>query len=117
MVGLIEADAVMQDKPQGRGYIRIQPNEGFPWPGISETEIAGHEFHYSRLEDFQRDYHYAYTVKRGVGLDGRHDGLIHKNMLACYAHLRDTEQFHWARHFIASVRAHKSAIKAHAATM
>lgn len=109
MVGIIEADAVMRNRPQGRGYIRLRPTDGFPWSDAdSQGVINGHEFHYSALENFGREYEYAYEVIRGSGINGQYDGLRYKNLLACYAHLRDTEQFHWARQFVQFVRQHKS---------
>lgn len=107
MVGVIDADACMHEKPQGRGYIKIQAGEDFPWPGASDHVIAGHEFHYSSLENINTQYHYAYKVLRGTGIDGQSDGLIYKNMLACYAHLRDTKQNHWATNFVEFVYQHK----------
>jgi cobyrinic acid a,c-diamide synthase len=108
MVGAIDADAVMHDKPQGRGYIKIQRTEDNPWPHLSDAVISGHEFHYSTLENFNTDYPYAYKVVRGAGINGQSDGIIYKNMLACYAHLRDTQQHHWAASFVEFVRLHKS---------
>jgi cobyrinic acid a,c-diamide synthase len=47
---------------------------------------------------------YAYRVHRGTGIDGRHDGLIRHNLLASYAHLRDTSRHRWAERFVAFVR-------------
>jgi len=43
-------------------------------------------------------------VERGYGIDGRHDGIVHKNLLASYAHLRDVEGNPWARRFVDFVR-------------
>lgn len=107
MVGIIPAAVKMHSKPQGRGYIRLRENALHPWPsgnGITEKEIVGHEFHYSGLENLDPSIKSVYQVLRGYGIDGRRDGLIYKNLLACYAHLRDTEQNHWASRFIDFVR-------------
>jgi len=41
---------------------------------------------------------------RGQGIDGNHDGVIYKNTLASYVHLRDVENNHWARRFVEFVR-------------
>jgi len=51
---------------------------------------------------------FAYEVLRGTGIDGQHDGLVYKNLLACYAHLRDTSYNHWASRFIEFVRRTKA---------
>ena len=41
---------------------------------------------------------------RGTGIDGHNDGIVIHNMLACYAHLRDTRSNHWAQRFVQFVR-------------
>jgi cobyrinic acid a,c-diamide synthase len=106
MVGIIPADAVMCDKPQGRGYVRLTANEDMLWPSTGDEPevITAHEFHYSRLENISTPLNYAYNMKRGMGIDGEHDGIIYKNLLANYTHLRDTERYHWIRRFITFVR-------------
>ena len=105
MAGVIQGDAVMHSKPQGRGYIRLTETDAHPWPepAWKGREIAGHEFHYSAIEGLPPDTVYAYEVKRGTGIDGKHDGIVHKNLLACYAHLRDVGGTDWTRRFIQQV--------------
>ncbi|MBI2125971.1 MAG: cobyrinate a,c-diamide synthase [Thaumarchaeota archaeon] len=51
------------------------------------ASVKGHEFHYSKILDVSQDVTYAYSMKRGVGIDGTHDGLIQDNTLASYMHL------------------------------
>ena len=105
MVGVIEAEAVMHDSPQGRGYVRLEETGASPWAASAGAgEIAAHEFHYSALEGLAPDTRYAYRVRRGSGIDGRHDGIVQHHLLACYAHLRDTGRYHWTRRFVAFVR-------------
>ncbi|MGV6809065.1 MAG: cobyrinate a,c-diamide synthase [bacterium] len=107
MVGVIPANAVMCERPQGRGYIRLKETVNMPWatqPNTTSTIIQAHEFHYSRLENLREKGTYAYEVIRGTGIDGRHDGWVYKNLLASYAHLRDTSQYHWAQRFMDFVR-------------
>jgi cobyrinic acid a,c-diamide synthase len=52
---------------------------------------------------------YAYRVLRGHGVDGHHDGIVYRNLLASYSHLRHTRSNPWVTRFIAFVRAHMSA--------
>lgn len=104
MVGIIPADAVMYDRPQGRGYIRVKPGKNYPWPLAETHTISAHEFHYSRLEGLEGEFDYAYKVERGMGIDGEHDGLRYKNLMACYAHMRNTESHSWAVNFVEFVR-------------
>ena len=103
MVGVIPADVVMNEKPQGRGYVRLQVTEHFDWP-MADTEreslISAHEFHYSSLQDLPVDSHFAFDVKRGVGITGEKDGYRYKNLLACYSHMRDSRQNHWVSRFV-----------------
>jgi cobyrinic acid a,c-diamide synthase len=107
MVGLVPADAVMYERPQGRGYVRLRHAGDFPWPVVSGTgqDVPAHEFHYSRLENLAPDQTYAFEVLRGSGIDGAHDGLVYKNMLASYTHLRDVQAYPWTRMFLDHVRA------------
>lgn len=109
MVGAIGADVVMHEKPQGRGYVRLSETDQSPWPLLKEghREIAAHEFHYSSLERLAPNTCFAYMVNRGTGVDGRHDGIVYKKLLASYTHLRDVAGNHWTRRFVEYVRSCK----------
>ena len=115
MVGVIQADTVMYDHPQGRGYVRMKETGLNIWPRVAghelPQEIAAHEFHYSALQNLPRDTRYAYRMLRGTGIDGNHDGIVYKNLLACYSHLRDTSQYHWTKRFIQFIRNRKERTK------
>lgn len=105
MVGVIPADVVMHERPQGRGYIRLRETPKALWPQEPVGQVLfGHEFHYSSLENLAEDADFAYEVLRGTGVDGHHDGIIYRNMQANYCHMRDVEGNRWARRFVAFVR-------------
>jgi len=105
MVGVIPGDCVMHERPQGRGYVRLRETARAPWPPGPQTQaFAAHEFHYSALENLPDSLQFAYDVQRGTGIDGRHDGIVLHRLLACYSHLRDTAQQHWAGRFVEFVR-------------
>jgi len=106
MVGAIPGDVLMHDRPVGRGYVNLEESADFPWPaaGTGDGTVRAHEFHYSSLENLPADLHYAYTVKRGHGVDGRRDGIVVQNVLASYAHLRSAGSNAWAARFVAFVR-------------
>jgi len=110
MLGVIPADAVMYEKPQGRGYVQLTENADSLWPRLGDEPevITAHEFHYSRLENITEPLKFAYNMKRGMGIDGAHDGIMYKNLLANYTHLRDTERYHWIRRFVAFVRQNRT---------
>lgn len=106
MVGAIPGDVVMHERPQGRGYVRLEETGASPWPKVPgcSTGIAAHEFHYSALENLDPEIRFAYKVTRGTGIDGTHDGIVYKNLLASYTHLRDVGGNHWVERFLAHVR-------------
>ena len=108
MVGAIQADVVMRDRPQGRGYVILEETGKGPWPGSGPGTIHAHEFHHSELENCAPDVTFAYRVVRGNGVDGSHDGIVHRNVLASYAHLRDTAANHWTRRFLGFIRSHRA---------
>lgn len=115
MVGVIDANIVMNKRPQGRGYVCLKRTDDFLWSNNhpENEQISAHEFHYSGFEnleiiDSNPNIKYAYEMKRGSGISGLHDGLIYKNLLANYAHLRDTSRFHWVSEFVEFIRQVKS---------
>ena len=117
MVGVIPADTVMHDRPMGRGYVRLRETGRGPWPSTTGAEVRAHEFHYSSLENVDTGLEYAYEVLRGSGVDGHHDGIVYKNLLACYTHMRHLTSNPWAERFVQFVkrcRAHNS--RTHAAS-
>jgi len=110
MVGVIPADIVMHGRPVGRGYVHLRETGRSPWPQAPQAPlIHAHEFHYSSVDNLAPGVEFAYEVERGHGIDGRHDGIVHKNLLASYAHLRDVAGNPWARRFVDFVRTHRHA--------
>jgi cobyrinic acid a,c-diamide synthase len=119
MVGVIPGDIQMHAKPVGRGYVILEANADHPWrasganAGAAEAPYAGataallhaHEFHYSSLAGLPADTRYAYAVRRGHGIDGKHDGILLHRLLASYTHLRATSGCDWPARFVRHVRA------------
>ena len=114
MVSVIPADIIMNERPQGRGYVSLKQTKDALWNNnIGGADIFAHEFHYSSFKntdvlDSNSDIKYAYEMKRGSGITGIHDGLIYKNLIANYAHLRDTSRYHWVSEFVQFIRQMKS---------
>ncbi|HHA18883.1 MAG TPA: hydrogenobyrinic acid a,c-diamide synthase (glutamine-hydrolyzing), partial [Methylophaga sp.] len=118
MIGVIPADAKMEETPQGRGLIRFSETALMPWPkdsgsnsSSSDSTISAHEFHYSHLINITEPLDYAYKIHRGSGIDGQYDGIVYKNLLACYAHLQDSNQNHWAKRFIQFIHDKKTEVR------
>lgn len=111
MTGVVPGDIIVGDRPQGRGYVVLEETGKCLWPANSPDrpnspeDISAHEFHYARLENLPGDMTYAYRVKRGHGIDGKHDGLVLGNLLASFAHHRSTAADPWVGRFIAFARA------------
>jgi cobyrinic acid a,c-diamide synthase len=107
MAGVLPADIVMHARPVGRGYVHLRETGRGPWPARaagSPALIRAHEFHYSSVENLAPGLAFAYDVERGYGIDGRHDGIVVKNLLASYAHLRDVAGHRWAARFVEFAR-------------
>ena len=106
MVGVLPADVKMHQKPQGRGYVRLCETSDHPWPSgeAASRQVNAHEFHYSGLDSLDANQKFAYKVERGFGVDGLHDGLIYKNLLANYSHMRNVGSNHWAERFVSHVK-------------
>lgn len=121
MVGLVPGDAVVHERPQGRGLVLLEETGAMPWgpagpigEGASPRRVRAHEFHYARLENLAPDLRYAWKVRRGDGITGTDDGVVIANTLASFAHLRDTSRFDWAARFVAFVRARRDRLRAEA---
>ena len=109
MVGLLPARAEMCVRPVGRGLVELERDK-HPWPWPGQHRVQAHEFHHSRwqpLEKASKGLHYAWQVKRGHGINGRQDGVIHGNTIAGYTHLRHTRASPWVDAFLNFVRERK----------
>src|SRR6266498_3263858 len=83
MVGLIDAQTSMSEKLT-LNYTKADMRSSVYGRIL---DLKGHEFHYSRIQNIAKDSRYAYTLKRGYGIDGNHDGVLVYNILASYMHL------------------------------
>ena len=107
MVGVIPGDAVMGNRPVGRGYASLLETGVGPWPA-QEDAIPAHEFHYSHLENLASGHTYAYRVLRGQGIDGTSDGFVHNNLLASYCHRRGSGKRGWIAPFLNKVSEYRA---------
>ena len=110
MVGTVPGDITVESRPQGRGYVVLQETGQGLWPaatgssGDSGKYIPAHEFHYARLDLHSSEADYAFDIIRGAGIDGEHDGLIIDNLVAGFAHQRNTSSNPWVDRFVEFVR-------------
>ena len=99
MAGALPLDIVMESKPQGHGYTSLQTLPGNSWFAPDIT-LKGHEFHNSRIINPDPKIRYAYKLEKGHGIDGTHDGIIYKGILASYNHLHALGTPHWAERLV-----------------
>ncbi len=105
MCGAVPARAVMNARPQGRGTIRLAATGAAPWSPTHEGGlVAAHEFHYASLHGLSDADVFAWEVRRGHGITGRHDGVVVGNLVAGFTHLRNTRQSPWVRAFVDFIR-------------
>lgn len=107
MCGVLNADVAMYERPQGRGYVRLRETPAFPWPNTLETppELRAHEFHHSAILNPDPTWTFGYQVLRGKGIDGKHDAIVYKNLVAAYGHLRAVGGNDWTGRFVQQIRA------------
>ena len=101
---IIPATVKMHKKPQGRGYVILESRAEHPWLKNAQRTIQAHEFHYSDLHGLPEDLTYAYSIKRGTGIDGLNDGIVMHNMVANYTHLRQTDRCVWVDDFVSFIK-------------
>ena len=83
MAGIIEADTLMTGRLT-LNYTYAECNGSI----FGKMHLRGHEFHYSSIENIAGDSRFAYSMKKGKGVTGTHDGfIINDNSLAAYMHL------------------------------
>ena len=112
MAGVIPADARMHARPQGRGYAILEADPArHPWPGAAHDgkPVHAHEFHYSSLDGLPDDCRFAWRVERGHGIANKRDGLVYRNLLASYCHLRNTAASPWVEQFLDFVASRRQA--------
>jgi cobyrinic acid a,c-diamide synthase len=95
MTSVLPADFVLEKKPQAHGYTQLEASGENPFFEM-KCSLRGHEFHYSRIVNIEELTGMAFTMQRGAGIDGSHDGLVYKNVLATYTHLHALGAPHWA---------------------
>jgi len=98
MVGIIPAEVQLSQRPEGHGYVIAEVMRENPFLPVGLT-VRGHEFHHSSLSPLE-DLQFACQIRRGKGIDEKRDGIVYKNMLACYMHLHALGTPEWAKGFV-----------------
>jgi cobyrinic acid a,c-diamide synthase len=107
MTGVLPLDFVLEKKPQAHGYTLLRAGENAVFLD-KDVIIKGHEFHYSRVVNTSGLSPFAYDVNRGGGIDGKRDGLVHKNVVAAYTHIHALGTPQWAPALVRKARAYRT---------
>lgn len=110
MVGALDFDVQMTKRPMGLGYMKLEATGECGWlrPGGA---VPCHEFHHSKITGLAGDEKFAWKVLRGAGMANERDGVLHKNLLASYAHLHACGAPFWAESFTAFIRETGATVK------
>jgi len=96
----------VEEKPQGHGYSEVIVDDGNPFFAAA-TIIKGHEFHYSKIYEYDDSLKTTYSVSRGTGCFNHRDGLTYKNVCASYFHIHALATPEWVDGMIKSARKYK----------
>jgi cobyrinic acid a,c-diamide synthase len=95
MVGALPVTVEQTGRPQGHGYVQAQVDGRNPF--LSEqSDVRGHEFHYSRLGGGTGGLETVMSLSRGVGVGGGRDGIRSRRVVAGYTHVHALGTPQWA---------------------
>ena len=107
MAGVLPLSFEICPRPQGHGYTRLEVIGENPFFECG-AELRGHEFHYSRAIDWAgREADLVFRMRRGAGIRGDRDGLVHRNVLATYTHLHALGTPAWAEALVRRAAAYR----------
>ncbi len=109
MVGLLQGDVVMHERPQGRGLVKLKEQNSL-WGQDQSCVVQCHEFHYASLKNLPEASRFAYKVQRGHGITGEQDGIVVHNIQANFSHLRHSGQKPWVAEFLGFVAQIKAVV-------
>lgn len=86
MVDVFPYHSMLTKKVQGLSYTIAHVQRDNPILK-KNTTYHGHEFHYSKVEyTGSNSNDFAFSMRRGVGITGKYDGLLKNNTLTSYIH-------------------------------
>jgi len=110
--GILPMKIVVEEKPQGHGYSEVIIDNENPFFDTG-TVIKGHEFHYSKIYEYDRSLKTSFSVLRGTGcfsegtFRNKRDGLTYKNVCASYFHIHALATSEWAKGIIKCAEKYK----------
>ncbi len=108
MAGVLPLAFGLFKKPQAHGYTVVSVEGANPYYPTG-AEVRGHEFHYSRVLRWSgSDNDLVFRMRRGVGIHGDRDGIVHRNVLATYTHIHALGNPGWAAAMVRNARAYRA---------
>jgi len=108
MTGVLPIVFGLSKKPQGHGYTISKVDTANPYFDAG-TEIRGHEFRYSTIEEWRgQDQDMVFSTRRGTGFHNKRDGICYKNVLASYTHLHALGTPAWAPALVRNALVYKN---------
>lgn len=109
MAGIFPLRFSLERKPQAHGYTIVKVDRANPFYKKG-TVLKGHEFHYSAVSPSKKGVkvQFAFTMKRGEGIQDKRDGICSKNVLATYTHLHALGSPQWAVGMIRAAQEYRS---------
>ncbi len=109
MVGALEVDTAMQEQRQAHGYsvLKATGTQGHQTWFEPGTVLKGHEYHHSKVLDVDPLLTLGFMNKRGYGIDGKHDGICYKGVVAVYTHVNAIASPAWAQALIEQARSYQ----------
>jgi cobyrinic acid a,c-diamide synthase len=111
MAGVLPIVFGFSKKPQGHGYTVFAVEGKNPYFSVG-TELRGHEFHYSKILEWDgKDKDMVFRMKRGNGIINGRDGICFKNVLATYSHIHALGAPSWAAAMVANALSYRKSEK------
>ena len=86
MVGALPGKTVMEKKLQGLDSTLMETvNDNLLNQKGSINH--GHEYHFSKIVDIPKDAKFAFKMRIGKGIDGKHEGWMEHNVMALHGHI------------------------------
>ncbi|NOY40119.1 MAG: cobyrinate a,c-diamide synthase [Nitrospirae bacterium] len=105
MTAILPISFRMETSPVAHGYTMVEVKEDNPY-FQKGTSLKGHEFHYSRVMDYDSNLKMVFAMNRGKGIDGKSDGIVYRNVLATYTHLHALGSPEWVEGMIRAAHNH-----------
>ncbi|MEM2873178.1 MAG: cobyrinate a,c-diamide synthase [Nitrososphaerales archaeon] len=100
MVGLLNSRTVMT-RGLTLNYTLAEVIADNPLSKVNDL-LKGHEFHYSKILEIPRDARFAYRMRIGIGIDGKHDAWLEHKVLASYMHMHFAYQPKLVKNFLSA---------------